>query len=88
MAFNDPACEYGFSCLLKGINNVGLGFPFLVIFVLTWIILTTAYMHYNNHFIKSFTASTFVMVLIAIIYGQHLLFPAAHGAGQLRQPVF
>jgi len=72
MAFNNPECKYGLGCLLKNINTVGHGFPFLSLFVLIWIVITVGMMYQNNHFIKSLTASTFIMLLISIpswLYG-------------------
>jgi hypothetical protein len=64
---NFDSCTGGLGCLLKNINDIGNGYPFLTIFFLTYVILTIGMIKKGNHTLKSFTASTFTMLIIAII---------------------
>jgi len=52
---------------LKNINDIGDGFPFLSIFITIYVISTFILVKKGNHFIKSFTASTFLMLLLAVL---------------------
>ena len=59
--------DNGIGCLLSNINTIGNGWPFLTIFALIYFVTTILMLKANNHFIKSFTASTFLMWIIATL---------------------
>ena len=60
-------CNGGISCLLRNINEVGNGYPFLTVFIMAYIISTLVLLKKGNHFLKSFTASTFLMFILSLI---------------------
>lgn len=64
---NETVCGSGLGCMALKLNDAGNGWPFMVIFVMTYIVLTFGLIKNNNHFVKSFTASTYAMLMVAIV---------------------
>jgi hypothetical protein len=60
-------CDGGLGCLFRNINVIGNGWPYLTIFFLSYFIITFVMVNKGNHFLKSFTTSTYVMLIISII---------------------
>jgi hypothetical protein len=64
---DDSVCDGGVGCLLRNINVIGNGWPFMTLFLTTYIILTYSMVQKGNNFLKSFTSATYVMLLIAVV---------------------
>lgn len=64
---NNPECLDGVGCFFKNINDVGQGFPFLAILLMTYVIATFGMIKAGNDTLKSFIASTFLMMFLVII---------------------
>lgn len=64
---DNPNCDFGLGCLFRSINDVGGGLPYLTLFTLIYVVITFGLVNSGNNFVKSFTTSTFVMLLIALV---------------------
>ena len=64
---NNTSCNKGLGCLFISINEVGNNWPFLTLFLLLYFVSTIVLVKNGNHFLKSFTASTFLMLILTLL---------------------